>query len=283
MNSNGQSEDRLTEIVPVSVIIPCFNCTRTIKRAVESVAQQTSRPAELILVDDASCDDTFNLLTEMQNSYGMDWIKVVRLAENAGPSAARNRGWDEATQFYLAFLDADDAWHPRKLQLQYEWMKNHPEVRLTGHGSLVINQDLEVSFTLPEEIRAHRIKPVQLLVSNRFPTTTVMLHRELPQRFESSMRYAEDYYLWLQVVLKGFPVSFLDLPVAYSFKARFGETGLSSDLWEMERGELKAYLGLHKAQLISGLPTLGLLALSLSKFLVRLIKVKTASLLPGKD
>ena len=123
--------------VPVSVIVPCYCCAATIETAIESVARQTARPAEVILVDDASGDDTVAALRRLHHRHGADWMKVIRQEQNGGPSVARNAGWAMATQPYLAFLDADDSWHPRKVELQYGWMAAHPEVALTGHSVAV--------------------------------------------------------------------------------------------------------------------------------------------------
>ena len=103
------------EFTSVSVVIPCFRCTGTIERAVASVAAQTRRPAEVILVDDASGDDTQKLLQKLSQHFEPGWIKLVFLEQNVGAASARNAGWDQATQTYVAFLDADDAWHPKKI------------------------------------------------------------------------------------------------------------------------------------------------------------------------
>src|SRR6185503_10449018 len=108
--SSGASAD-----VPVSVVIPCFQAHATLPRAVASVAQQSARPRELIVVDDASGEDTAAVLRDLQRRYGEDWLRVVRLERNQGPASARNAGWQAARGEYVAFLDADDSWLPAKL------------------------------------------------------------------------------------------------------------------------------------------------------------------------
>lgn len=126
--------------VPVSVVVPCYCCEGTIERAVDSVMKQTALPAEVLLVDDASPDQgrTLNKLRQLQGRFrDKTHIEVIALKNNGGPSVARNAGWEAATQPYIAFLDADDAWHPQKLEIQYEWMKEYSEVVLTGHGDKV--------------------------------------------------------------------------------------------------------------------------------------------------
>ena len=99
------------------MVVPCYRCAATIERAIASVAAQTQRPQEVILVDDASGDETLQQLYSLQSQYG-EWIKVVALTTNVGAASARNAGWNVATQPYIAFLDSDDAWHPQKVAIQ---------------------------------------------------------------------------------------------------------------------------------------------------------------------
>jgi glycosyltransferase involved in cell wall biosynthesis len=265
---------------PVSVVIPCYCCSETIERAVSSVINQTQMPVEIWLVDDASPDDgrTLNKLYELKMRYADTvQIEVIALPINGGPSVARNTGWDAATQPYITFLDADDAWHTQKLEIQYEWMKEHPEIALTGHKCLWLKEDSfpQSSEPLPkvEEFQVRRITKLSLLFSNRFSTPSVMLKNELPFRFEPQKRYSEDYLLWLQIALSGYQGVFLDLPLAYLYKAPYGEEGLSSNLWNMEKGELDTYHRVHKEGYINLFAWLFLVLFSLAKFCRRVFKV----------
>ena len=70
---------------PVSVVIPCYCCANTIQRAVESVANQTLPPQEIILVNDHSPDQTLASLRDLQNQYGADWVRIIDLEGNVGP------------------------------------------------------------------------------------------------------------------------------------------------------------------------------------------------------
>lgn len=259
--------------VPVSVIIPCYRCVDTIERAVASVVAQTRPPQELILVDDASPDGTLDVLKKLRSRIGSEWVKIIALQENSGPSVARNTGWDAATQPYIAFLDADDSWHPKKLEVQYGWMAKNPSVALTGHARIWVRSQLPDSG-LPEDWQAKRISPGLLLLSNRFSTPTVMLRQDLPYRFEPEKRYSEDYLLWLQIALDGYPVWLLKLPLAYIYKAPFGEGGLSAQLWEMEKGQLDTYHRLRAQGRISWFTFAALSVYSLLKCLRRLAIIR---------
>src|SRR5687767_8676919 len=96
----------------VSAIIPAYNCARFVRGAIESVLAQEGVETEVIVVDDCSTDDTWQIL----QSFG-SVIRCVQL-ENGGPARARNRGARLATGEWLAFLDADDEWLPGKLRQQ---------------------------------------------------------------------------------------------------------------------------------------------------------------------
>src|SRR5262245_23141860 len=128
------------EPASVSVVIPCWRSARTIQRAVASVAAQSLAALEVVLVDDASGDDTLSVLNSIRAGCTQGWIKVIALPKNGGPGPARNAGWDAARGEYVAFLDADDAWHPRKLELHIGWLMAHPEVVLSGHRSVLVKE-----------------------------------------------------------------------------------------------------------------------------------------------
>ena len=258
-----------TKYAPVSVIIPCYNCEQTIQRAVKSVYDQTIRPAEVILIDDASSDSTLNCLLALKDRYGASWLKVIPLSENGGPSVARNVGWDTANQPYIAFLDADDSWHPAKIEIQYNWMECHPDIAMTSHLCEWVKEDT-LDYSLPADWQAQPISRAKLLLKNYFSTRAVMLKRELPYRFNPEKRYSEDYLLWLTILLEGYSIWNLEVPLAYLYKAPYGQGGLSGHLKEMERGELDTYKQLYNMNLIGMLELQVLRCWSYIKFLKRL-------------
>lgn len=106
----------------VSCVVPVFNGERYLAEAVRSILEQTCRPVELVVVDDGSTDGTPAVVA----SFDAD-IQYVR-QDNAGPVAARNRGLREAHGDFVAFLDADDLWHPEKLSRQLARFRARPEL-----------------------------------------------------------------------------------------------------------------------------------------------------------
>src|SRR5687768_199170 len=108
----------------VSVIIPTYNSGSLVVQAVEGVLAQTRQAEEVIVVDDGSTDDT----AERLQQFG-ERIRVVRQA-NGGVATARNAGLRASSGDLVAFLDADDAWHPQKLERQIALLQQHPEFGL---------------------------------------------------------------------------------------------------------------------------------------------------------
>jgi glycosyltransferase involved in cell wall biosynthesis len=256
---------------PVSVVIPCYRCAVTIGRAVTSVAAQTLQPAEVFLVDDGSGDGTLEQLRTLAAAH--PWIKVIALPLNGGAADARNAGWAAATQPYVAFLDADDAWHPRKIEIQYGYMKEHSEVALCAHRHELLEEP-EVPDRPVGEVSAECVSRASLLRSNNFfAPTMMMLRRELPQRFLSGRRHVDDHLLWMQIVCSGHALVRLSPRLAYTYKRPFGESGLSGQLWVMEKSELANYRILRREGAIGLGAAVTLSAWSLAKFARRIALV----------
>ncbi|RXM43356.1 glycosyltransferase family 2 protein [Flavobacterium sp. YO64] len=105
----------------VSILIPTFNAEKFIKAAVESVQKQTYENWEMILVDDASTDETVKIIADFAQKDSR--IKHYQLQTNSGNGFARNIALEKASGKYIAFLDADDLWFPEKLEKQIQFLK----------------------------------------------------------------------------------------------------------------------------------------------------------------
>ena len=276
-----QQKDKAMTQVPVSVVIPCYGCADSIERAVASIKEQSKRPAEVILVDDASADDgaTLRTLHALQKKHADKLqIEVISLKVNGGPAAARNAGWEAATQPYIAFLDADDSWHPKKLEIQYKWMQDMPEVAICGHlceWEGISRERKHDKYDNNSKINYTMITKSGLLMRNAFSTPSVMLKRSLPLRFEEEKRHAEDYYLWLQAVCSGYRVARLDIPLASLYKAPYGEAGLSADLWAMEKGMQDVFCRLHQNGRLGAMKAWCFRLFSLVKYVRRVLVARS--------
>lgn len=251
--------------VPVTVIVPCYRCRDTVARAVASVTAQTAPPLEVLLVDDGSVDGTAPVLASLCSER----VRVLRLERNQGPGSARNAGWQAARGEFVAFLDADDTWHPRKLEIQVAFMRQHPEFALSGHGH-VFGSDFG---RLPDAVPHVEITGRALLLSNRFVTPSVMLRRDLAARFRDGQRHMEDHLLWMQLALAGHRIARIELALASLHKPQFGAGGQSGDLHAMERAELGNYRLLRREGKIGLVACGALLLWSVAKYLRRLALV----------
>jgi teichuronic acid biosynthesis glycosyltransferase TuaG len=251
---------------PVTVIIPCYRCGTEVTRALDSVLNQTLQPKETLLIDDASCDGTLDVLRELEAAYAPR-VRVISQAQNGGPGLARNSGWEAATQPWLAFLDADDAWHPRKLEIQLAWLAAHPGAVLCGHATWLA-ADGHIDIPVEEPPPATQLTRATMLISNRLPTRSVMLRRDLPFRFQGR-DVTEDYLLWLQIVASGSQAWRLELPLACSFRPDFSPGGYSGQLWTHEKRELAALRSLRVGGQLPWIAWAASAAWSIVKFLRR--------------
>ena len=233
----------------ISVVIPAYNAEKTIWRALNSVENQSLLPKEVIVIDDCSSDQTKVVVREyMKNSRLM--IRHESQPINYGAGSARNAGWILASEKYVAFLDADDIWHPNKLEIQFNAMENSNEFSMSCHHCHVTELEDWRKVQLGNSVqRLFTFK--DFLIRNRCATPSVMVKREITVRFHPGKRYAEDYLLWLQISALYGPVLFINLPLVHCSNPIYGGQGLSGNLKQMHKGESSALLQLRKEGLIS--------------------------------
>ncbi len=192
----------MAHIPLVSVVIPSFNSERYIRQTVESVRRQTLADWELIVVDDGSTDDSPAIVESLARQD--ERIRLVRLGRNAGrPAVPRNAGVRAARGVYVAFLDADDLWHPQKLDIQLRHMRACG-VRFSSTETQHF-RDMPVAATPSagrfDGFAVTAVDHRRLLRKNIIPTSSVVAERALLERypFIEDPRYKaiEDYHCWL--------------------------------------------------------------------------------------
>ena len=257
----------MTNNATVSVVVPCFNSAATIERALRSVEHQTTKPNEVLVVDDASNDNTVSIIEQYAQTSSLN-IRVIKQSMNGGPSVARNAAWNVATGEFIAFLDADDQWHPQKLEVQLNAMLANPTCVMSFHDHLFGSS--EQFETLPFTPVTSQATLRNYLLRNRSATPTVMLRTALTERFTSTKRYAEDYLLWMTIVANHGNALHIHATLAHCSNPGYGGSGQSGKLWKMERSELSGFVSLWRSGALS-LPTLVTVSIwSITKYLLRL-------------
>ncbi|PAY16601.1 hypothetical protein CKO51_25840 [Rhodopirellula sp. SM50] len=180
----------------ISVVIPCYNGSAYLRETLESAIAQTHPVLEVIVVDDGSTDDS----ADVAESLGAP-VRVIR-QKNQGESVARNRAIQEAQGEWIALLDADDIWHPEKLEAQLELATDeviavHTELYYFGAstGETQIN-------LIPE---AERYSVERLAVENTFvgPSSSLIVRRSACPRFPEDIHFAEDLVFCLELIQGG--------------------------------------------------------------------------------
>ena len=233
-------------VVPtVSVIMPAYNVKDYLDESVRSVIDQTFQAWELVVVDDASSDETPHIL---QKFAGEDHrIVVDRLAQNSGVGHCRNRGLELAKGRFVAFLDSDDRWHPEKLSRQLTFMdQKRAEFSFTGYEVIsATGAWLSLAPAVPQEMSYE-----ELLGNSLIGCSTVILDRQKvgDVRFPP-MRTRQDFALWCTLLRDGRKaLGLADVLTQY----RLSPSGISKNKLKGARQHWRVYrehlgLGLFKA------------------------------------
>lgn len=190
----------------VSVIIPAYRSAATIAAALDSVEAQAFPDLEIIVVDDASADDTMAVVKAWSEQHCH--VLIMALPRNGGPAAARNAGARQAQGEWLAFLDADDLWLPGKLAAQLACAAAHPEAVVICGG----RTDIEAGGRRKEGDGPTSAGDVRTIPLEEFArhnpvvTSTVLIRRRAFEGvggFDTAFRGPEDYDLWIRVAATG--------------------------------------------------------------------------------
>lgn len=178
-----------------SVVIPTYNRSSVLPRAIDSVLSQSLQDFELIVVDDGSTDDTESIIQKYS-----DKLKYCKV-ENRGVSAARNIGATNTNGKYLAFLDSDDEWLPNKLQVQAEYFNNNPKSKLVHSNEIWIRNGKRVNQMKKHAKQGGDFFERALELCLISPSA-VVIERDFyfkHKGFYEDYEVCEDYDLWLRM------------------------------------------------------------------------------------
>jgi len=188
----------------ISVVIPVYNRTTSLKDAVESVFLQKHPDTEIIVVDDGSGESVKKSLRPY-----MARIKYIRMENNRGVSSARNLGIDSARGDYIAFLDSDDLWLPGKLEEQTKLMEKE-KTKVCHTDEFWYKKDRFVNQGARHEKYSGWIFPLILDICRMSPSSIIMHKTVLEKtgKFDESLPVCEDYDFWLRIASR-FKISYL--------------------------------------------------------------------------
>lgn len=218
----------------VSIVMPAYNAAAFISESIRSVQEQTHQNWELLVIDDASQDNTLEIVQAMVAHD--DRIRLHPLPTNQGAGFARNIGIKASEGEYICFLDADDLWKPEKLQKQLDFMNKH-DVQVCYSSYELINED---GNRLKKMIRALEDLPFnKLLKANYVGNLTGIYHaKELGKIYCPLIRKRQDWGLWLLAVKKAGKAKGIQEPLAYY---RMRKHSISGNKWEMLGYNYKVY------------------------------------------
>lgn len=185
----------------ISVIIPCYNASKYVEKAVRSIMEQTYTNLEIIITDDYSTDTTLSILEKLACEDKR--IKIIKNTENLKIVKTLNKMLDIANGKYIARMDADDLSLPERIAKQVAFLESNPDYVMCGTNAWHINENGKKigKSTLPLTYEDNRFF---LSYYSTFYHPTVMIKSEVYKnnKYDEKFIYAEDYELWCRIVFK---------------------------------------------------------------------------------
>lgn len=196
---NSQQMDFSVDNDPkITVLMPVFNCEGYIQQAIDSILQQSYSDFELLIIDDASTDQTVSFI----NKYADTRIRLIAKPLNTGYTNSLNYGLTVAKGKYIARMDGDDISLPQRFAQQVAYLESHPDVVLCGTAYKILGNDKKIS--IPED---HENIKLTLLKGNCIAHPTVMMRKKTLDEFsityDTTKEPSEDYDLWVRLLSIG--------------------------------------------------------------------------------
>jgi len=217
----------------VSIVVPTFNRSGVLMRALESVYMQTFKGFEVIVIDDGSTDNTAEMIKEK-------YPDVHYLYQsNLGVSSARNKGMSIAKGEWIAFLDSDDEWLSHKLEKQLALLEENSEYKICHTEEVWIRKGVRVNQMKKHKKTGGWIFPQCLPLCAMSPSS-IIIHQSIFDEigfFDTQFPACEDYDLWLRITAK-FPVLYIEEPQIKKYGGH--DDQLSQKYWGMDQYRIKA-------------------------------------------
>ena len=218
----------------ISVVIPTLNRINTLQRALDSAINQTYKAAEIIVVDNGSSDGTLKFLREQ-------YPKITILTEKKiGVSSARNKGIKKSINQWIALLDSDDAWHPKKLEIQTSMLDSAlKEYNLIHTDEVWFRNNKHINQMKKHKKQGGYIFERCLSLCCISPSSVLFKKNILDKvgLFDESLPVCEDYDMWLKICSSE-EVLFAQNKLTYKYGGHKDQ--LSKSYWGMDRFRIKS-------------------------------------------
>jgi glycosyltransferase involved in cell wall biosynthesis len=261
----------MNTVPKISIILPTYNRAEKIKKAVGSVINQSYQNWELIIIDDASTDNTPEVLDNLKAADKR--IICLHNERNLGLAQTPNKGLAVARGEYIARIDDDDEWVDiNKLKKQLDYMENHRDCILVGTAFEVVKENGSILRIFKPILDDKKIRN-HILSVNPFGHSTVLFRKAVMADlggYDENLGYTEDYDLWLRLGQKGKLANLSDITVRYT-EYNSGMSYFSRDkqlkyqyqilkkYWLFYPGKIRALMFFFKMIILYYLPVLRLL------------------------
>ena len=193
----------------ISVIIPVYNREKTVKKAIESVLNQSYKDIEVLIVDDCSTDKSVEIVKSIKD----DRIKIITCEKNGGACKARNIGIEKAKGMIIAFHDSDDCWHEDKLKKSIEALEREEADMV--FSALNRTENNRCTIVPKINLNSEKDKLGKLLECNCVSTQTIVLKKKVVEeiRFDERLPRFQDWDFALQILQKGYKIYFIEEPL----------------------------------------------------------------------
>ena len=212
----------------ISIILPVYNAEVYIEYTIHSILNQTYPYFELIIIDDCSTDSSFDIISNLiQIDSRIIYYKLEK--NSGGPATPRNFGLKKANYNLVAFIDSDDIWHPKKLEIQYNFLKSNSKIKFISSLKTFneFNNDM-FSKKLVYNVLTYN----ELLMKNFINNSSVLVYKECLHPFDMNDYFiaVEDAKQWLDITKNGINCYLINFPLIYYRKV---DKSLSYDKLKM--------------------------------------------------
>jgi|GEM_PF-807425 glycosyltransferase involved in cell wall biosynthesis len=234
----------------ISILMSAYNSADTINKSLQSIQSQSFKDWEVIIVDDASTDETHDILLKWQQELGQEKFTIIKNDKNIGLTKSLNKCLRRAGGKFIARLDADDYWHSEKLTVQSAYLSRYPAVGVVGSNYVNLLQEKAMVTNLPKHDRDIRNKIYRL---NPFGHSCVLMRKQLLlsiDGYDPSVYYGQDRDLWFRLMPLTTFHNIQDTLCYRRIDEGISVSSSSRQMWQSIKTKIH-YIGINRAPLVN--------------------------------